>query len=36
VLGPDQVQETTVPPVYHSPLFAIDAQGSAGSSASPF
>jgi hypothetical protein len=32
----DQLDESAVRPAYHSPVLDIDAQGSAGASASPF
>ena len=35
VLGPDQVDEPSIGPAYHSPLLGIDAQGSAGGRAAP-
>ena len=31
-----EVEEAAVGPAYHSPVFGIDAQGSAGASAPPF
>jgi hypothetical protein len=36
MLGPDEVEETTIGPAYHSPVFGIEDHGSEGASAPPF
>ena len=36
MLAPDQVEEAAVGPAYHSPVFGIEDQGSAGASAGAF